>query len=299
MNEPNFKGIIDFQKRFPDEESCINYLIEARWNGKPVCPHCGSNRKIYKIRKGKILTCADCRKQFTVKVGTIFEDSALSLQKWFMAIYILTAHKKGISSLQLSRDINVTQKTAWFMLHRIRLIAKSKSFNEPLNGIVEADESYIGGKYSGKRGRGSENKSAVFGMVQRQGEIRAMPVKDVKGKTLKNIINENVQKGSVIMTDEWLAYNGLSKDFTHHRIGHLKKEYVRGGVHTQNIENFWSLLKRGIIGIYHNVSEKQLHRYVDEFAYRYNSRKITDSQRFNSALSQVQGRLTNKNLIDK
>ncbi len=145
MNEPNFNGIIDFQKRFPDEESCIEYLIQARWNGKPVCPHCGSNRKIYKIRKGKVLTCADCRKQFTVKVRTIFEDSALPLQKWFMAIYILTAHKKGISSLQLSKDINVTQKTAWFMLHRIRFAVKTKSFDKPLSGIVETDETYVGG----------------------------------------------------------------------------------------------------------------------------------------------------------
>lgn len=228
MNEPKFKGIIDFLNRFPNEEACIDYLIHARWNDKPVCPHCKSDRKIYKIRNGRILTCADCRKQFTVKIGTIFEDSALSLQKWFMAVYILTAHKKGISSLQLSSDINVTQKTAWFMLHRIRLIAKTKSFNEPLDGTIEADETYIGGKYSGKRGRGSENKTAVFGMVQRQGEVRAMPVKDVKGKTLKKIINDNVVKGSSVMTDEWLAYNGLSKDYTHQRIGHLKKEYVRG-----------------------------------------------------------------------
>jgi len=299
MNQPNFKGIIDFLNRFPDEESCIDYLIQARWNGKPVCPNCGSNRKIYKIRKGKILTCADCRKQFTVKVGTIFEDSALPLQKWFMTIYILTAHKKGVSSLQLSKDINVTQKTAWFMLHRIKFAVKTKSFDRPLTGTVEADESYVGGKYSGKRGRGSENKTPVFGMVERQGEVRAMSVKDVKGKTLKKIINNNVEKGSNVMTDEWLAYNGLSKDYIHQRIGHLKKEYVRGRVHTQNIENFWSLLKRGITGIYHSVSEKHLERYCDEFSNRYKSRNINDSQRFALALSQLSGRLTYKTLINE
>jgi transposase-like protein len=173
MKEPNFKGIVDFLKRFPDELSCIEYLIQARWEDKIVCPHCGSFRKIYKIKGGKILTCADCRKQFTVKVGTIFEDSALSLQKWFMAIYILTAHKKGISSLQLSRDINVTQKTAWFMLHRIRYAIKTKHFYTPLLGTVEADETYIGGKVrGGKVGRGSENKTAVFGMIERKGDVR-------------------------------------------------------------------------------------------------------------------------------
>lgn len=137
MNKPSFNGIVDFLARFPNEEACINYLIQARWNDKPVCPHCKSDRKIYKIRHGRILTCADCRKQFTVKIGTIFEDSALTLQKWFMAIYILTAHKKGISSLQLSRDIHVTQKTAWFMLHRIRHAVKTKSFDKPISGTIE------------------------------------------------------------------------------------------------------------------------------------------------------------------
>jgi len=299
MKQPNFKGIIDFLNRFPNEEACIDYLIEQRWNNKPVCPHCGSDRKIYKIRKGRILTCADCRKQFTVKVGTIFEDSALSLQKWFMAVYILTAHKTGISSIQLSKDINVTQKTAWFMLHRIRHVVKTKSFDKPLSGTIETDESYFGGKSSGKRGRGSENKSAVFGMVQRQGEVRAMPVPNVKGKTLKKIISDNVETGSNIMTDEFLSYNGLSKDYIHQRIGHLKKEFVRGGVHTQNIENFWSLLKRGINGTYISISKKHLHRYTDEFSYRYNTRKTNDSQRFASALSQVQSRLTYRELIGK
>jgi transposase-like protein len=299
MKQPTFNGIVDFLNRFPNEEACIEYLIDARWDGKPVCPHCGHYKKIYKIRKGKILTCSNCHKQFTVKVGTIFEDSALSLQKWFMTIYILTAHKKGISSLQLSKDINVTQKTAWFMLHRIRYAVKTKSFNKPLSGTIEADESYFGGKkHKGKTGRGSENKTPVFGIVQRQGDVRAMPVPNVKGETLKKIINQNVEKGSNIMTDEWKAYNGLSKDYIHHRIGHLKKEYVRGGVHTQNIENFWSLMKRGVIGIYHTVSTKHLHRYTDEFAYRYNSRKVKDSQRFASALSQVAGRLTYKKLIE-
>ncbi|MCH9028059.1 MAG: IS1595 family transposase, partial [Bacteroidetes bacterium] len=193
MEQPNFNGIVEFLNRFPDEVSCIEFLIQARWNGKPVCPYCESDRKIYKIRQGRILTCADCRKQFTVKVGTVFEDSALPLQKWFMTIYILTAHKKGISSLQLSKDINVTQKTAWFMLHRIRFAVKQKSFDKPLSGTIEADESYFGGVHSGKRGRGSENKTPVFGMIERQGEVRAMPVKDVKGKTLRKIIKDNVK----------------------------------------------------------------------------------------------------------
>ncbi len=245
-----------------------------------------------------MLKCSDCRKPFTVRVGTIFEESALPLQKWFMAIYILTAHKKGISSLQLSRDINVTQKTAWFMLHRIRYAVKTKSFNKPLTGTVESDESCFGGVHSGKTGRGSENKVPVFGMVERGGEIRTMPVKDVKRKTLQSIIYTNVAKGSTIMSDEWWAYRGLSQDYIHHTIGHLKKEYVRGGIHTQTIEGFWSLMKRGINGIYHSVSPKHLQRYCDEYAYRYNSRKINDSERFVSTLGQLSGRLTYKKLIE-
>jgi transposase-like protein len=299
MKEPNFKGIVDFLKRFPDEESCISYLIQARWDDKPVCPHCESDRKIYKIKGGRILTCADCRKQFTVKVGTIFEDSALPLQKWFMAIYILTAHKKGISSLQLSRDINVTQKTAWFMLHRIRYAVKVKSFDKPLMGTIEADETYVGGKKHGTRGRGSENKTPVFGMIQRKGDVRCMPVKEVDAKTLQGIIGDHVGLGSVVMTDEWRAYNGLCIDYTHKRIGHLKKQYVKGGTHTQNIEGFWSQMKRGINGIYHAVSPKHLERYCDEFSYKHNTRKVNDSQRFASALGRVDCRLTYKNLISE
>ena len=151
MKEQTFRGIADFVKRFPTEEACIDYFIQERWNGKPVCPHCGSNRKIYKIRGGKILTCADCRKQFTVKTGTIFEDSPLPLQKWFLALYILTSQKKGISSIQMSKYLDVTQKTAWFVLHRLRFLSKPKTPKKPLDGTIEADETYIGGKRSGKR----------------------------------------------------------------------------------------------------------------------------------------------------
>lgn len=148
-----FKSLYDFNKEFPDEEACRNYLEKLRWNGQPICAQCGSIRKIYHIKGGRILTCADCRRQFTVRVGTIFEDSALPLKKWFLAIYILTAHKKGISSCQLAKDIEVTQKTAWFMLHRIRYAVKMKTFNKPLNGIIEVDEAYVGGRVHGQ-GRG-------------------------------------------------------------------------------------------------------------------------------------------------
>jgi transposase-like protein len=168
IKNTEIKSLFDLQRAFSTEESCIQELAKARWNGKPVCVHCSSSRKIYTISKGKLFKCADCRKPFSVKMGTIFEESAISLQKWFMAIWLVTAHKKGISSMQLGRDLGVTQKTAWFMLHRIRYALANKTFHKPLDGIVEADETYIGGKMrGGKRGRGSENKTPVFDMLDR------------------------------------------------------------------------------------------------------------------------------------
>jgi transposase-like protein len=297
--ELKLNSLLDIQKIFPDEKSCRDFLIKQRWNGSQTCIKCGSNKKLYRINDGKLLECSVCKKQFSVRVGTIFEDSALPLQKWFFALYLLTAHKKGISSCQLSRDIQVTQKTAWFMLHRIRHAIKTKHFGKPLSGIVEADETYVGGKmHGGKVGRGSENKTAVFGMIERQGEVRAMPVPNTVKRTLQPIIIKNVAKGSTIMTDEYMSYNGLNRrEYIHRKISHGKNQYVRGGVHTQNIENFWSLLKRGIIGIYHHVSKEHLSRYCDEFEYRYNSREKRDAERFVDTLARCEGRLQYKKLI--
>jgi len=300
VNEPKLSNLLDVAKRFPTEESCREYLEHIRWNGKPICPHCNNSEKIYRLNGGKLYKCGnpECYKPFSIKIGTIFEDSALPLQKWFFAFFVVSTHKKGISSCQLARDISVTQKTAWHMLHRVRHAMRTKSFNKPLDGTVKCDETYVGGKIKGgKRGRGSENKTPVFGMVARQGKLRTMPVHDVKGKTLKKIISQHVAKGSTVMTDELQSYNGLAQDYIHERISHLKKQYVQGGTHTQNIENFWSLLKRGILGIYHHVSPEHLHRYCDEFEHRYNSRKTEDAQRFSALLKQCAGRLTYRQLV--
>lgn len=296
--EESLTSLLNIQKRFPGEKSCRDYLIQQRWNGNSVCIKCGSKRKFYRINNGELLKCADCKKQFSPKVGTIFEDSALPLKKWFYAIFLLSAHKKGVSSCQLARDIQVTQKTAWFMLHRIRYGISTKQFKAPLTGTVEVDETYVGGKHhKGKRGRGSENKTPVFGMAERQGEIRAMPVEDVTSDTLQGIVRDNVKEGSNVMTDEWRAYNGLNKYFDHKRINHRLQEYANNGIHVNNIENFWSLLKRGILGIYHHVSSEHLHRYCDEFQYRYNTRNAEDSERFSLTLTKCEGRLQYKELI--
>jgi transposase-like protein len=297
--ETKFNNFVDFGKRFPDEKACREYLAQARWNGKPVCPHCKNSEKIYRINDGKLYKCAKCMKQFTVRIGSIFEDSALPLQKWFMAIYILTAHRKGISSCQLARDVEVTQKTAWHMLHRIRYAIKNKSFNKPLEGIIEIDETFVGGKSHGMGGGYMQpNKTAVFGMLQRQGEVRALPVSRVAGEILKPIIRQNISPDATIMSDEFTGYKTLKNEFKSHQvINHRKKEYARGEVSTNNIEAFWSLMKRGIFGTYHWTSKKHLYRYTDEFAYRYNSRKITDIERFHMFFRFCSGRLTYKELI--
>ena len=295
-----FNNLLDVAKRFPTEESCREYLEQIRWNGKPVCVHCGNTEKIYRIKNNTLLKCSACKKNFSVKVGTIFEDSHIELQKWFFAMFIHSAHKKGISSCQLAKDITVTQKTAWFMLQRIRLAMETKSFMKPLSGIVEADETYVGGKYAGKRGRGSENKTPVFGLVERKGDVRTQPVKRVNKETLQGIIRDSVVPATTIMTDEWLAYRGLSDTYTHKVINHGKKEYANGNIHVNTMENFWSLLKRGIFGIYHHVSDKHLYRYCNEFGFRHNSREITDANRFEITVSQSEGkRLMYKNLIGK
>jgi transposase-like protein len=232
-------------------------------------------------------------------MGTIFEDSALPLQKWFHAMFVVSAHKKGISSCQLAKDISVRQATAWHMLHRIRLTMSTGSFEKPLNGIVEIDETFIGGKPRrfGKRGF-PHDKAIAFGAIQRNGKARIQTIPDTKGDTLKSAVREIVSPDSIVMTDNYKGYAGLDKEYKEHGvISHSTHQYVNGIIHTNTIEGFWSLLKRGIVGIYHHTSKKHLHRYCEEFEYRYNSRKLVDSDRFGMLLGACNGRLTYKNLI--
>ena len=299
-----FDSLFDMMQVFSDEQRCINYLRSVRWADGASCPHCGS-AKVYHFSDNKTHKCGDCRKRFSIKVGTIFEDSKIALQKWFMAIYLVASHKKGVSSLQLAKDIGVTQKTAWFMLHRLRHAAQTKSFNKPLEGIVEVDETYVGGKeankHKGKRtkgtqGRSTKTKSVVFGMQERDGDLRANYVPDAKTKTLRPIIAENIAEDAIVMSDEYLAYNGLDSTHVHFSVNHGKGQYAIGAIHTNTIEGFWSHFKRSVNGIHHWDSKKHMDRYVQAAVYRWNTRLQSEGQRVTCFLGDVEGRLTWKGL---
>ncbi|WP_165045873.1 IS1595 family transposase [Dysgonomonas sp. ZJ709] len=300
-----FNSLIELVEYFKEEKTCIQYLAAKRWGEKPCCPHCGGE-KVYCFSDGKRYKCASCRKQFSVRAGTIFEDSNISLKKWFIAIYLITSHKKGISSYQLARDLQITQKSAWFLLHRIRYALGQCDLDIQLDNEVELDETYVGGKNKNRhwnkkikhsQGRSIVDKVPVFGMVERGGKLIARVVTDVKGETLKDIIKQTIKETATLMTDEYLGYKGLEKMYKHYVVNHGAKQYVNGDAYTNTMEGFWSLLKRGIIGIYHSMTRKHLQKYVDEFVFRYNTRKLKEGERLNKMLSLCCTRLTYKNLI--
>lgn len=301
----SFRNLPELIKYFENEETCKAYLEKQRWGKNVVCPHC-SHEKVYRTNRGYKCANSECYKKFSVISGTIYEGTKIPLSKWFPAVYLATAHKKGISSLQLSRDIGVTQKTAWFMLHRIRAMMAEKH-PEMLSGTIEADESYFGGleknkhrqNKTGKQGRGTI-KTPVLAMVERGGRVRSMKLENVKSASLTKPIFKHVEKGSRVITDQYNAYFALPYRFAHQKVNHSKDEFVRGDIHTNTVEGYFSLLKRGIIGIYHQVSVKHLDQYCAEFDYRYNTRKIKDAERFEHVFSQASGkRLTWDKLTKK
>jgi transposase-like protein len=301
MTVRQINSLYDFFEAFPDEQSAIDHLRGLRWRGGAYCPHCGSKRVMHFSDK-KTHKCHDCRKRFSIKVGTIFEDTKLPLRKWFAAIWLITSHKKGIASTQLARDLKVTQKTAWFMLHRLRHAARTRSFNRPLDGEVEIDESYFGPKEKNrtkaKREAGPAPKPIVFGMLQRGGELRAKTIKNLEGRTVRGRVFDNVKDGATLLTDEHVSYKRLQGPYNVHSVNHSAGEYVRDFFcHTNGIEGAWSLFKRQIYGIHHHVSAKHLDAYLGEMCFRYNRRGMEEGERVNALLSQVEGRLTYKALI--
>jgi transposase-like protein len=299
---------------FNDEQICIDAVASMRWPDGPVCPDCETPNPYY-LKTQKRWKCRECRIQFSVKVGTIFEDSAVSLKKWLPALWLLCNCKNGISSYEIARDLGVTQKTAWFMLQRLRLVLKAGGLEKLDGGPIEIDETFVGGKllnmHKDKKARyqrrgGMHGKTAVMGMLDRgTRQMRAKVVPDVKRETLQTEILNQIERKSTIYTDNAVGYDHLAaKDFIHETVTHVD-EYVRGQVHTQGMENFWSLLKRGLKGTYVAVEPFHLDRYLDEQLFRYNNRAtkdnpLTDADRFAVALSQVANkRLTYAELTGK
>jgi transposase-like protein len=303
----------DAIRYFSDFDNCQRTMIALRWfDGKVRCPYCQSEKVTY-LPSGRVWRCASKhkRRKFSLKIGTIFEDSPIGLDKWFTAMWLIANCKNGVSSYEIARDIHVTQKTAWFMDHRIRLAMHAGSFDK-MTGEVEADETFIGGlaRFMHKdqkakiTGTGGAGKVAVMGLLERHGpdkhsRVKARVVRNVQRETLQKEIREHVTPGSEMMTDAWVGYGGLEPDYTHKVIDHAEA-YVQGNVHTNGIENFWSCLKRGLKGTYISVEPFHLFRYVDEQAFRFNHRKATDGARFVEVLGNVTGRrLTYEHLIGK
>lgn len=297
--------LLEAVRHFSDPDVCRDFLAQLRWPEGVACPHCGSTevgflttRKIWKCRS------KECRKQFSVKVGTIFEDSPISLDKWLPVIWMIANAKNGISSYEVHRAIDVTQKTAWFMLHRIRLAMKSESFQK-LSGEVEADETLVGGSLTNMhperkrqaRGRTHMGKAVVMGIMERHGEVRTKVIEDTTRKTLHAEVKAHVEPGSSVYTDALASYYGLDKHYLHEVINHAEC-YVKGHIHTNSIENFWSLFKRCVNGTYIAVEPFHLFRYLDEEEFRFNSRKRSDASRFINVAGAVTGkRLTYQELI--
>jgi transposase-like protein len=312
MNEP--KSLQEAIVYFSNPDNCISYLAARRWPNGVICPICGSESVSEFNPTRRTWKCAKhhAKREFSVKVGSLCEDSAVGLDKWLTALWLLTNCKNGISSCELARDLGVTQKTAWFMLHRIRLALQDETFGK-LRGNVEVDETFIGGKarnmHVDKRerritGTGGKDKTVVFGALERGGKVRASVVADRKKKELQAQVKAHVEAGSALYSDALLSYDGLSQDYAHQVIDHAEK-YVDGKVHTNGLENFWSLLKRGISGTYVSVEPFHLFRYLDEQVFRYNNRAtkdnpVTDADRFSMVVSKLFGkRLTFAQLTGK
>jgi transposase-like protein len=264
-------NLINLIEQYSDKEKCRKYLEALKWPKGVKCPRCGSDR-VSRINKRDQFDCDKCRYQFSVTANSIFHDSHLPLWKWFLAVYLMTESKKGISANQLKRSLEISYKTAWYLCHRIRKAIEEVKNKPLLNGNVEVDETYIGGRYDRRRKRNAWEKQAVMGLLQRNGNFEARTIPTVSKAILVGVIKNRVNKKATVMTDELRAYKSLDKSFKHESVNHSAEEWVCGDVHTNGIENAWSLFKRSIIGSYHKISNKHLDAYLDEFEWRFNGR---------------------------
>lgn len=291
-------NLLEAIRYFADPDVANEFVAALRWPDGPECPTCGSKEVGY-VKTRRVWQCRNkaCKRQFSVKVGSIFEDSPIPLDKWIASVWLIANSKNGISSHELGRAVGFTQKSAWFVLHRVRLAMQEGTFDK-FSGEVEVDETFIGGlarnmhQDTRKRkisGTGGKDKTAVVGLLERDGKVRASVVPDRKTRTLQNHVQRHVERGSSLYTDSFSSYSGLEKDFGHEVVDHAEA-YVRGQVHTNGIENFWSLLKRGLRGTYVSVQPFHLFRYLDERAFAYNQREATDFERFGLVLKRVAGR---------
>ena len=303
FNITGFRSLYDLLDAFPTEESCIIYLECVRWPFKVISPY-DKRSKVYHLGNHKYM-CKNTQRVFHVKIGTIFQGTKVPLRKWFLAIWLVTSHKKGISSLQLSRDIHVTQKTAWYMLQKIRkcFICRNEGI---LKNKVEIDETFVGGKNKNRhwnkrvkksQGRSFIDKTPFLGMLQRKGKVICRVIKNTSRSELTPNILKFIDLSAIIYTDEWQGYNEVSEMYEHYFVDHSRHQYADGDVYTNTIEGFWSLLKRGIIGIYHHLSRKHLQLYVNEFCFRYNTRKISSFSRFNLLLRNSNYKFTYQQII--
>ncbi|UQV18867.1 IS1595 family transposase [Brevundimonas albigilva] len=294
----SFKTLPQLFAALPTEQSAIDHLTAIRWANGKFCPLCGNANaaKIGTLTGTNTHKCYECRKRFSIKVGTIFQDTKLPLRTWYAAIWMITNHPKGIASTTLATDLGITQKSAWFVLHRLRHAARTDSFNAPLSGEVEVDETAVGGleknKHESKKkhvGRGLIGKTVVMGLVQRGGQVRAGVIDNVKSETLHGVIQNHVEAGATVYTDEHRGYRGLNARYDHQTVNHGAGEYVSGKATTNAVESLWALFKRQYHGTHHFISPKHMDAYLNEMTFRLNRRDMDKGQRTTALLSQIEG----------